>query len=63
MAAPFYIKADQNIYAGGQHFIPQEQYRLGSFTPPEIMGQNTNINTAGITAALPLWQQQGFNSY
>ena len=63
MAAPFYSKADQNIYAGGQHFIPQEQYRLDSFTPPAIMGQNTNINTAGITAALPLWQQQGFNSY
>jgi len=47
MALPFYNEADQAIYEGGQHFIPQERFRL-NYTPPEIMGQNTN---AGITAA------------
>jgi len=47
MAAPFYSQADQDIYASGNKFIPQEQYRLGPYTPPAIMGQNTN---AGITS-------------
>jgi len=47
MAATFYSQADQDIYQSGNRFIPQEQYRLGPYTLPAIMGQNTN---AGITA-------------
>ena len=28
----FYNQGDQEIYEGGQHYIPQEQYRLGKFS-------------------------------
>ena len=52
MAAPFYNPADQAIYEGGQHFIPQEQYRL-NYTAPAIMGQNTNAGIAATGAANP----------
>jgi len=31
--APFYNQPDQDIYTGGDHFIPQQYYRLGNFTP------------------------------
>ena len=51
MAAPFYSTADQAIYEGGNKFIPQEQYRLGPFTPPAIMGQNTNAGIASTDTA------------
>ena len=42
--ASFYNQADQDIYTGGDHFIPQEQYRLGNFNtvapvPPESTQQ------------------------
>ena len=53
MAAPFYSTADQAIYEGGNKFIPQEQYRLGPFTPPAIMGQNTNAGIASTDIAQP----------
>jgi hypothetical protein len=53
MAARFYSQADQDIYASGNKFIPQEQYRLGPYTPPAIMGQNTNTGIAGTQAAYP----------
>jgi hypothetical protein len=33
MAIPFYNTTDQNIYAGGEHFIPQQQYRLNYNSP------------------------------
>jgi len=55
--APFYTQADQDIYAGGQHFIPQEQYRLG-YTPPEVMGPNT-----GITNTQAAGSYMGYPSY
>jgi len=63
MASPFYNQADQAIYEGGQHFIPQEQYRL-NYTPPAIMGQNTNAGIASTGAANPYkwpypWTQGG----
>ena len=51
--ATFYSQADQDIYASGNKFIPQEQYRLGPYTPPAIMGQNTNAGIAGTQAAYP----------
>jgi len=60
MAAPFYSKADQDIYAGGQHFIPQERFRLGPYTPPAIMGQNTN---AGIVNTSAAGSYMGYPSY
>mgnify|MGYP003138781490 CR=1 FL=1 len=45
--ASFYNQEDQDIYAGGDHFIPQQYYRLGNFNntvapvPPEITQQTT----------------------
>ena len=60
MALPFYNQGDQDIYAGGQHFIPQEQYRLGYTAPPTIMGQNTN---AGITNTQAAGSYMGYPSY
>jgi len=60
MAAPFYSKADQDIYAGGQHFIPQERFRLGPYTSPAIMGQNTN---AGIVNTSAAGSYMGYPSY
>ena len=60
--ALFYNQADQDIYTGGDHFIPQEQYRLGNFNmaPPSIANAP---NTGGITntnAAIPY---MGYPSY
>ena len=45
--ATFYNQEDQDIYAGGDHFIPQQYYRLNKFNntvapvPPEITQQTT----------------------
>jgi len=58
--APFYSQADQDIYARGNKFIPQEQYRLGPYTPPAIMGQNTN---AGIVNTQAAGSYMGYPSY
>ena len=41
MAINFYNQADQDIYAGGEHFIPQERYRL-NYMAPSNMPVNTN---------------------
>ena len=44
MALPgFYNQGDQEIYEGGEHFIPQEQYRLGYTAPPSIANTPTGI--------------------
>ena len=42
--ALFYNQADQDIYTGGDHFIPQQQYRLGNFntTVPTTETQQVN---------------------
>jgi len=59
MAIPFYNQADQDIYASGDKFIPQEQYRL-NYAPPSIMGQNTNLGITNTQAASPyIWPPQG----
>ena len=56
--ALFYNQADQDIYSGGDHFIPQEQYRLGKFSntvapvPPELTGI-TNTQAAGSYMGYP----------
>jgi len=60
MALPgFYNQVDQDIYTGGEHFIPQEQYRLGYTAPPSI----ANAPDTGITntqVARPyIWPPQG----
>jgi len=59
MAAPFYSQADQDIHASGNKFIPQEQYRLGPYTPPAIMGQNTNAEFSLIHIKVLLGQAGG----
>jgi hypothetical protein len=46
MAAPFYNQGDQDIYAGGEHFIPQQQYRL-NYTPSQSLA--STIGNTGIT--------------
>ena len=43
----FYNQGDQAIYSGGQHFIPQEQYRLG-YKPPITGEDQTTTSGAGI---------------
>tara|TARA_R110002073_G_scaffold247335_1_gene410300 strand:+ start:1545 stop:2411 length:867 start_codon:yes stop_codon:yes gene_type:complete len=48
MAIPFYNQGDQDIYAGGNHFIPQEQFRL-NYTPSTQLA-NTIGNTGGVTS-------------
>ena len=61
MALPFYNQGDQDIYAGGDHFVPQEQYRL-NYTPSQSLA-STIGNTGGVTgaqAANPyIWPPQG----
>ena len=61
MAVPFYNQVDQDIYAGGEHFIPQQQYRL-NYTPSQSLA-STIGNTGGVTgaqAAVPyIWPPQG----
>ena len=44
MALPgFYNQGDQEIYASGDKFIPQERYRLGYTAPPSIANAATGI--------------------
>ena len=61
MAAPFYSPADQEIYASGDKFIPQENYRL-NYTPSQTLA-STIGNTGGVTntsVAYPyIWPPQG----
>ena len=62
MALPkFYNQGDQDIYASGNKFIPQEQYRL-DYTPSTTLASTVG-NTGGVTgtqAAAPyIWPPQG----
>ena len=60
MAVPFYNQGDQNIYAGGEHFIPQEKYRL-NYTPSTMLASTVG-NTGGVTgtgAAYPYYAPGG----
>jgi len=61
MALPFYNQGDQDIYAGGEHFIPQERFRL-NYTPSTSLASTVG-NTGGVTgtqAASPyIWPPQG----
>ena len=61
MAIPFYNQVDQDIYEGGEHYIPQQQYRL-NYTPSTMLASTVG-NTGGVTgteAAVPyIWPPQG----
>ena len=61
MAIPFYNQGDQDIYAGGDHFIPQSQYRL-NYTPSQVLA-GTVGNTGGITATQAGQSYRGYPSY
>mgnify|MGYP003152979066 CR=1 FL=1 len=48
MALPgFYNQEDQDIYTGGEHFIPQQEYRL-NYTPSTMLASTVG-NTGGVT--------------
>ena len=58
MAIPFYNQGDQDIYASGQQYIPQERFRLGYTAPPSIANASTGITNT--QAASPyIWSPQG----
>ena len=61
MALPgFYNQVDQDIYTGGEHFIPQEQYRLGYTAPPSIANAPSTTGITNTQAASPyIWPPQG----
>jgi len=53
MALPsWYNQGDQNIYTGGQHYIPQENYRL-NYTPNNLASTNTLPGITNTQAAGP----------
>jgi len=61
-AAPsFYNQVDQNIFAGGDRFIPQEQYRLGLPIQKNISFDSgiTNTAAANMVPPLPIIPRQG----
>ena len=60
--ALFYNQADQDIYTGGDHFIPQEQYRLGNFNPASPSIANAS-NTGGLTTIPQGGPYMGYPSY
>ena len=60
MALPFYNVGDQAIYEGGEHFIPQERYRLGYTAPPSIANAQTTSGITNTQAANPyIYPPQG----
>ena len=60
MAIPgFYNQGDQEIYEEGEHFIPQERYRLGYTAPPSIANAPTTTGITNTQAASPyIWPPQ-----
>jgi len=46
----FYNQGDQNIYNSGQHFVPQEQYRLGYTAPTPSVEEQKITQTFGLPA-------------
>ena len=61
-AAPsFYNQVDQNIFAGGDRFIPQEQYRLGLPIQKNISFDSgiTNTTAANMLPPPPFIPRQG----
>jgi len=63
MAIPFYNQVDQDIYAGGEHYIPQQNYRLnytplGGTLPPSIANASTGITSTNVAQPY-IWPPQG----
>ena len=54
----FYNQQDQDIYTGGQHYIPQQYYRL-NYTPPEVMGPSPDLSATNVIPPYPLPNQGG----
>jgi len=48
--AAFYNKGDQAIYNSGQHFVPQEKYRLGYTAPAPSVEEQKITQTFGLPA-------------
>ena len=48
-----YTGIDKEIYDSGTHFRPLQKYTQQQWTPPAIMGQNTNAGIAAIGGANP----------
>jgi len=46
----FYNQGDRDIYNSGQHFVPQEKYRLGYTAPVQGGGQDASTPSFGIPA-------------
>ena len=45
----FYNQGDQAIHSGGDHFIPQEQYRLGPYDQKNLSYESSQPQSSGIT--------------
>jgi len=59
MAIPFYNQGDQDIYASGQQYIPQEQYRL-NYNPQSLASsENALAGITGTQRARPYYPQGG----
>ncbi len=59
MAIPFYNQGDQDIYAGGAHYIPQEQYRL-NYNPTDLASSTKALSGINSTrSASPYLYPQG----
>ena len=54
----FYNQVDQDIYTGGEHYIPQENYRLGYTAPPSIANASTGITNTNVAKPY-IWPPQG----
>jgi len=48
--AAFYNQGDQAIYNSGQHFVPQEKYRLGYTAPTPSVEEQKITQTFGLPA-------------
>ena len=55
-----YTGIDKEIYESGTHFRPLQKYTQQQWTPPAIMGQNTN---AGIVNTQAAGSYMGYPSY
>ena len=61
--AAFYNQGDQAIYNSGQHFVPQEKYRLGYTAPVQGGGQDASTPSFGIPNTNAFTNSGGNNSY
>jgi hypothetical protein len=62
MAISFYNAGDNAIYDSGQHFVPQEKYRLG-YTPPATPEPLTNMPVNGGITNTNAFNNSGGNNF